>query len=410
MNALVNPPRNAIQLPANRRGMPVFAMAGETDIAALARLFEGNNATVQAALSRADEKIGSLVAEIDKLNANSAAFKVMGGGSQKKAQRQKENAALGLFARTGDLTGIKALNSVGSDPDGGYLVIPELEKSIRKIARDVSPMRALCNVQTIGSGSYKIVVDASLSQASFVGEQQQRTETQGPQLVEIEIPANELYAMPKATQTLIDDAFVDLGAWLSGSVSTAFALKEGQKFVSGQGTLEPTGFLTYGAEAGDDFTRSKYNVLQYYPVGASAPTDVQLADGLVALATKIRVPYRSNSTWLIPRAMALRIRQIKDGVGRYLWSQDTLLNGQIQEALLGFPIAYCEDMPAQAANAFPIALGDWKQGYTIVDRIGIRTLRDPFSAKPYILFYVTKRVGGGMVDFNAIKLLKYSAS
>jgi|SRR5579862_517119 len=348
--------------------------------------------------------VAAIKAEIVKIVDKQTALAVMGPGADSAQRNLEEVAAVSAFARTGDQSGIKAL-SIGSDPDGGYTVIPQFESEIRSILRDVTPLRALANVTPVSTSVLELLVDPSLAPAQWVGETQSRSETGGPQLVKVSIPVNELFAMPKATQSLIDDSAVDIAAWLQGSIASSFAITEGQSFTSGNGVGQPFGFLAYATDSADDFTRT-WAKIQYVPSGSATTIT---ADSIIALSMKLRVPYRPNATWLMSRSTATVVKQMKDGQGRYLWG-DLGLNEGVPPTLCGFPVAYSEDMPAIAANSFPLALADWKQGYTIADRLGIRLVRDNVTQKPYVLFYTTKRVGGGVVDFNAIKLLKVATS
>lgn len=256
----------------------------------------------------------------------------------------------------------------------------------------------------------ELLVDPSLSGASWVGEIETRPETTGPQLKKVSIPVMELSAMPKASAGLLDDAAVDVGQWLTDSVATAFAIAEGAAFLSGDGVKSPRGILSYTFNSNVDFVRN-WGVLQYCPAGSTTPTDRQIVDALINVQTTLRAPYRANAQWLVARDSVRKLRQLRDLQDRPIWTTDPgqIANGTA-DRLLGWPIRYSEDMPAIGANALAVLCGDFRQGYCIVDRLGIRVLRDPYTAKPYVLFYTTKRVGGSVVDFNAIKAIKWSTS
>jgi HK97 family phage major capsid protein len=298
--------------------------------------------------------------------------------------------------------------SVGSDPDGGYVVLPNVEGTIRQISRDYSPLRDLASAVTISKGdSYEVVLDMDEVGATWVGETAARPATSTPTLKVASIPVHEIYAMPMITQKLLDDASFDLGAFLEGKIADKFARTEPAAFASGDGVGKPRGFLTYATDPAKDFTRA-WGKFQHIAAGSTTPTDKQLADGLVAVATTLRSPYRANSTWLMSGDTLLRVRQIKDTTDHYIW-QPGLQAGQ-PDRLLGYPVAICEDMPAIGSGNTPVALASWKAAYQIVDRHGLRLLRDPFTAKPHTLFYAYKRVGGDVVDFNALKFLKISNS
>jgi len=411
-----------VSLPGAARG-PVFAMAGDADIQALTRAFDVHNAEAMRSIKAMQGSIGSIEAEITKLNEAQAALAVSGSGFPvgSNARRDPQYKALGEFCRGGGQMEfgqflaakhpeIRAAASVGSDPDGGYSVIPQWETSITQVLRDISPMRAISRVMPTSNTSVKLLVDKSLSDAAWVGETQARPVTANPNLVEVEIVAREIYAQPQATQALLDDAFTDIAAWLGTSVSTSFAIAEGKAFVSGDGINKPMGFLSYPIDSADDFARTNWASLGYVPTGATSPTDKQLANAIIAASLRLRAPYRSNSSWMMNRDVARVVRQLRDLQDRPLWSTDGRVVDGAPDRLLGWPVVYSEDMPAIAANSCSIAVGDFRQGYTIVDRVGVRVLRDPYSAKPYVSFYTTKRVGGSMIDFNALKLIRWSVS
>jgi HK97 family phage major capsid protein len=240
----------------------------------------------------------------------------------------------------------------------------------------------------------------------WVAETAARTETTAPTLVELQFPAMELYAMPAATATLLDDSAVNIDEWLAGEVEQAFASQESTAFVTGDGTNKPKGFLAYTtvAEASWAWTKIGYVVTGLsgaFP--ASNPSDV-----LVDLVYTLKAGYRQNAHWVMNRSTQAAIRKLKDAEGNYIWQPAAIAGGQA--TLMNFPIAESEDMPAIGANALAIAFGDFRQGYLIADRVGVRVLRDPYTSKPYIFFYTTKRVGGGVMDFDAIKLLKFGTS
>jgi HK97 family phage major capsid protein len=214
----------------------------------------------------------------------------------------------------------------------------------------------------------------------------------------------ELYAMPAATPQLLDDAAVNIDEWIADEVRVAFAEQEGQAFVTGDGTNKPRGFLDYDQVADASWAWGKIGVISTGADGAfpaSNPTDK-----LIDLAYSVKSAYRANAHFVMNRATEAVIRKFKDADGNYIW-QPAVRPGETP-TLLGHPVAESEDMPDIAEDATAIAFGDFRRGYLIVDRVGIRILRDPYSSKPYVLFYTTKRVGGGVQDFNAIKLLKFA--
>jgi len=211
--------------------------------------------------------------------------------------------------------------------------------------------------------------------------------------------------MPAATQTLLDDSAVNIDEWIASEIDTVFAEQEGTAFVSGNGTTAPKGFLTYTKEEESDWEWGKLGFVLSGAAGAFAASDP--SDALVDLVYALKAGYRQNATFVMNRRTQAEVRKLKDDAGNYLWAPPATAGGQA--TLMGFPVAEAEDMPDIAANSFSIAFGDFRRGYLVVDRMGVRVLRDPYSAKPYVLFYVTKRVGGGVADFDAIKLMKFAA-
>jgi HK97 family phage major capsid protein len=313
------------------------------------------------------------------------------------------------YVRRGDtrqLQGLeeKALSGTAAS-DGGYLVPPEVEAAVNRSLRNVSPIRALAMVRQVSSSVYKKPFAVTGIGTGWVGEAAPRPQTSTPTLDALTFPTMELYAMPAATQALLDDSAVNIDQWIADEVHLAFAQQEGTAFVTGDGITQPKGLLTYDTVAQSAWTWGKLGVINT-GVAGGFPTAAP-SDKLMDLVYAIKAGYRSNATFLMNRATQSVIRKMKDGMGHYLWAP----GGQPGEAptILGFPVAESEDMPDVAANSLSLAFGDFRRGYLVVDRVGIRVLRDPYSAKPYVLFYTTKRVGGGVQDFDAIKLLKCAA-
>jgi HK97 family phage major capsid protein len=226
------------------------------------------------------------------------------------------------------------------------------------------------------------------------------------QIIDMAFPAMELYAMPAATQSLLDDAAVDIEQWIASEIDTVFAEQEGAAFVNGTGTGKPMGFMNYPKVAGTSTTWGKFAYLPTGTAGAFAPTNS--SDVLFDLAYALRAGYRQNATFVMNRKTQAAIRKFKAATGEYLWAPPT--SAGAPATLFNFPLVEAEDMPDIAADAFPIAFGDFRRAYLVVDRRGIRVLRDPFSTKPFVLFYTTKRVGGGVQDFDALRFLKTGVS
>jgi len=299
----------------------------------------------------------------------------------------------------------KAL-SIGSNPDGGYLVPVETENEILKRLTAVSPIRAIASVRNISTGTYKKPVSQTGPATGWVAETAARPQTNTQTLDVIDIAAGELYAMPAATSAFLDDAAVDVGAWIAEEVNAAFAEQETAAFVNGNGTNKPKGFLqeTQVAEASWAWDKIGYlatGVSGGWPAGDES-------DVLIDLVYALKAGYRQNASWVMNRKTQGAVRKLKDAEGNDLWSPGVVAGAR--PTLMGFSLVEAEDMPDIGAGTTPVAFGDFRRGYLVVDRTGVNVLRDPFTAKPYVLFYTTKRVGGGVQDFDAIKLLKFAAS
>jgi len=300
----------------------------------------------------------------------------------------------------------KAL-SVGSDPDGGFLVRPDTSGRIVTRIFDLTPMRQYANVQVIGTDALEGMHDVDEADSGWVNETETRTETGTPQLEKWRIPVHELYANPRATQKLLDDAAVDVEGWLSDKVADRFAREEGSAFVNGDGIGKPRGFLTYGAKASPQVY--EIGALRRFGTGVNggfgaAPDS---GDVLIDMVENLRSFYRSNAIWAMNRFTTGEVRKLKDTDGAYLWQPGIAVG--TPSTLLGYSVSTFDDMPDIANGSLSIAFGDFNSGYQIVDRQGIRVLIDPYSAKPYIQYYTTKRTGGDVVDFDAIELLSFSA-
>lgn len=297
---------------------------------------------------------------------------------------------------------MKAL-SVGSDPDGGYVVTPDTSGQIVQRVFETSPMRAYASVQVISTDALEGLFDLDEAAASWVAETAARPETATPKLGQWRIPVHELSAFPFATQKLLDDASINMEAWLATKVADKFARSESNAFVVGDGIGKPRGFLSYGSGT------TLPGTIEQFPTGASgafaaAPNG---GDVLIDALYGLKAQYRANATWFMNRATTKLVRKLKDQDGAYLWSPG-IAAGQ-PASLLGYPVAAFEDMPDPAASSLSIAVGDMRAAYQIVDRIGIRVLRDNLTNKPFVGFYSTKRVGGDVVNFEAIKLVRFNS-
>lgn len=316
----------------------------------------------------------------------------------------EHKSAWSAYMRRGDISALtqfeaKAL-SVGSDPDGGYVAPPELDRMIESRLRQVSPMRGIATVRTTGANVFKKPISLTAAGAGWVAETGARAQTTTPTLALLEFPTSELYANLAATQTLLDDSFVNLEEWIASEVEEAFAGQERAAFVNGDGDDKPRGFLDYDLVAEGAHVWGK---IGYVATGADGGFGTTPVDKLIDLIYAPKTQFRQNARFVMNRKTVSSVRKLKDDDDRYIWAP----NDAGGSTLLGYPITEIEDMPDVATDAAAIAFGDFARGYLIVDRAGVRVLRDPYSAKPYVLFYVTKRVGGGVQNFDAIKALKF---
>ncbi|MEM6666189.1 MAG: phage major capsid protein [Pseudomonadota bacterium] len=334
----------------------------------------------------------------------------LAGGSSLNPRQAEHKSAFDHYVRRGDASRISRLEekalSAGSGPDGGYLVPDQTETEILSRMAEISPMRQISSVQQVTGSIYKKPFSTTGPTTGWVGETDARTETTSQVLDEMEFPVAELYAMPAATQTILDDAAIDMDAWLAEEVRVAFAEQEASSFIAGSGVKRPKGILNYAKSANSAWIWGKVG---YVATGAAGAFDSTApGDALLDLIYSLKAGYRQNAHFIMSRQTQAEIRKIKDADGNYLWQPSPQAGGQA--TLFNVGIVESEDMPAIASDSFSIAFGDFRRAYLIVDRVGVRILRDPYTAKPYVLFYTTKRVGGGVQDFDAFKLLKFGAS
>ena len=318
--------------------------------------------------------------------------------------------AFDAYLRSGDDDGLrglvlegKALNTAVA-AEGGYLVDPQTAETIRSALKSTSSIRAVANVVQVEASSFDVLIDHTDVGAGWQTEVGAVTETATPQIERISIVLHELSAMPKASQRLLDDSAFDVEGWLAGRISDKFTRSEAAAFVTGDGIDKPKGFLSHPAVAQSVWS---WGNLGYVASGAAGDfAAVNAADVIVDLVYALDASYRANANFVMNSKTAGAVRKMKDIDGRFLWS-DGLAAGE-PARLMGYPVLIAEDMPDIAADAYAMAFGDFASGYTIAERPDLRVLRDPFSAKPHVLFYASKRVGGDVSDFAAIKLLKFA--
>ena len=298
--------------------------------------------------------------------------------------------------------------SVGTGSEGGLAVPLEIDQRIETVLKQISPIRALADVVKIGSANYRKLVASGGFASGWVAETAARAETTTPTFAEVMAPMGELYANPAATQAMLDDAQFDVEAWLAREVAVEFARAEGVAFVSGTGTSQPKGFLTYPVATAGDASRP-FGTLQYVPSGAAgafAASNPQ--DRLIDLVHSLRAPYRQGAVWVMNSNSISTVRKFKDSTGDFIWKPG-LAEGQ-SSTLLGYPVVEVDAMPDIGANSLSIGFGQFRSAYVIADRGETGVLRDPYSNKPFVHFYATRRVGGALVNSEALKLMRFSAT
>ncbi|MCI4661457.1 MAG: phage major capsid protein [Neomegalonema sp.] len=320
--------------------------------------------------------------------------------------------AFAAYLRAGDDTALSSLSpetkamSSAIAGDGGYLVDPRTAQTIRSVQLAAPSLRSRANLVTVEAGSYDVLIDRTEFGAGWASETSDAAETATPALERISIPLHELSALPKISQRLLDDAAFDLEAWLAERIAERFSRMEGTAFVSGDGNDKPRGILTYPQVDDASWAWGSLGTVPTGAAGAFAATDP--GDAIIDLIYALDAPYRANAAFVMNSTTAGVVRKFKDADNRYLWTEATALTEPAR--LFGYPVLIDEAMPDIAADATAIAFGDLKSAYTIAERPDLRLMRDPFSAKPHVLFYATKRVGGAVTDFAALKLLKFAAA
>ena len=310
------------------------------------------------------------------------------------------------FVRTGAALEMKAFTGVSGD-SGGYAVPREIDAAIDRALASISPIRRIAQVVKVGSAGYRKLVTTGGTPSGWAAETDPRPGTATPVFQEIAPPTGELYANPSASQAMLDDAAFDVEAWLADEIATEFARAEGAAFVNGSGVNRPRGFLQAPVSAAADAGRA-FGTLQYLPSGAAGDFGAAPQERLIDLVQSLRAPYRQGAVFVMNAATVSRLRKFKTSDGAFLW-QPGLQAGQ-PATLLGYPVVEAEDMPDVAANAAAIAFGNFRLGYLIAERTETAILRDPYSNKPFVSFYATKRVGGQVLNAEAIKVMKFAAS
>ncbi len=366
--------------------------------------FRGFRAEILTRLQQQDERLTML----DRKTAPSARH-ALSAAAEGPDLHQK---AFDAYLRRGDDDALRGLALEGKalstavNAEGGFLVDPQTAETIQGVLRTTASLRRIASVVNVMATSYDVLIDHSDIGSGWGTEAGPVTETATPLIERISIRLHELSAMPKASQRLLDDSAFDIESWLADRIASKFARAEAAAFINGDGVDKPKGFLAHPKVDEAVWT---WGNLGYVPTGAAGDFHAtNPADAIVDLVYSLGADYRTNATFVMNSKTAGAVRKMKDADGRFLWS-DGLAAGE-PARLMGYAVLIAEDMPDIANNAYAIAFGDFRAGYTIAERPDLRVLRDPFSAKPHVLFYATKRVGGDVSDFAAIKLLKFATS
>jgi HK97 family phage major capsid protein len=385
---------------------PVQSPAAEAKAAMAGFLGEFNRFQddVKSTLKHQEERL-------TMLNAKTMAYgrPALSARAETEAPHQK---AFNAYLRSGDDDGLRGLTLEGKamstavSADGGYLVDPQTAERIQSMLLSTASLRALANVVQVEATSFDVIVDRSEVGSGWATEAAATTESATPVIERISIKLHELAAMPKASQRLLDDSAFDVEGWLAEKIATRFTRAEASAFISGDGVDKPKGILLPTKVADASWV---WGQIGYVPSGAAADFSASdPADCIINLVYALGADYRANGTFVMNSKTVGAVRKMKDADGRFLWS-DGLAAGE-PSRLMGYPVLVSEDMPDIAANAYAVAFGDFRAAYTIAERPDLRILRDPFSAKPNVLFYANKRVGGDITDYAAIKLLKIAVS
>lgn len=351
-------------------------------------------------------KVEKINAEIDRLqkavddtNIKMAAAELGGAASGRPVKDREYTGAFNAHMKRGE---IQAALNKGTAADGGFTAPTEWDRTITDRLVQVSPMRQLATVQTISGNAFSKLFNQKGTTSGWVGETAARPETNTPTFGSLTYTTGEIYANPSATQGMLDDSEVNLEAWLAGEVEQEFALQEGLAFLSGNGTNRPTGILNY-VTGGANATTHPYGAITTVNSGAAA---LLTADGIVNLTEDLPSEFTGNARFIMNKATITAIRRLKDGQGNYLW-QPTYTAGS-PATINGYGYTEMAGMPVIAAGARPILFGDFARGYLVIDRVGVRVLRDPFTNKPYINFYTTRRVGGGLLNPQVLRAMNVS--
>jgi HK97 family phage major capsid protein len=364
---------------------------------------------IVARQDRTDAEIAALRGDVDEVKsrlekvARAASRPAIGGVTMNDTAEVK--GFVDGYLRRGRETELKSINGI-NPADGGYAVPRQIDAIIASELAEISPIRAIAQVVQTGTSGYRKLVATGGTASGWVSEAAPRPETNAPGFAEIAPPSGDLYANPAASQAMLDDAAFDIETWLASEIAIEFARAEGTAFVRGSGINQPEGFITAPTGTAEDGVRA-FGTVQYMGSGSATGFDNMLDSRLIDLIHSLKSGHRQGACFVMNSATLATVRKLKSADGAFLW-QPGLVEGQ-PDRLLGYPVVEAEDMPDIAGGEFPIAFGNFRHGYLIAEHSATRVLRDPFTNKPFVHFYATKRVGGKVLDSNAIKLLKIEA-
>ncbi|MEQ8410620.1 MAG: phage major capsid protein [Erythrobacter sp.] len=387
-----------MEKPVNTTSVPVTAPADELE----------ESFDIVARQDRAEAELQGLRSDVDDVKMRldkvaKAATRPSIAGREMESPEVK--GFVDGYLRRGRETEVKSI-STATPGDGGFAVPRELDAVIARELAEISPVRNIAQVVKTGTSGYRKLVATGGTASGWVSETAARPETATPNFSEIAPPCGDLYANPAASQAMLDDVGFDLEAWLSAEIAAEFARAEGDAFVKGTGTNQPEGFLTAPTSTAEDGTRS-FGQLQYIGSGNANGFDAEPDAKLIDLIHSLKAGHRQGACFVMNSATLAAVRKLKTSDGAFLW-QPGLVEGQ-PDRLLGYPVIEAEDMPDVEGGAFPIAFGNFRHGYLIAEQSTTKVLRDPFTNKPFVHFYATRRIGGQVLDSNAIKLLKIEA-
>lgn len=360
--------------------------------------------------SEYDAKLAKINAELEKLNESQKAIAAAQTRTEHSGEQvgDEHRKAFRQFMRKGDVAGLEGIKGarVSDDTTGGYLVPAAVVGPIVQRIFDTSPVRQVARIQAITGNAIEGAVDYGQLSVSWLDEVTASSDPTTPSLKKYRIEVNNQRSSPRISPVLLEDAAVDIEAWIGEKIARDFALSENTAFVAGSGVAQPRGFTTYTTAATADATRT-WGQLEHVATGTSGGfgSTSNGTDKMTELAYKVKAGYRANAVWMMSKATLAVARTLKNSNGDYVWSPSVQVG--TPASLLGYPVVEAEDMPALGANSLSVAFGDFRAGYMIVDRIGLSVLRDPYSNNPYVTFHAVRRVGGGVVDFDAIKFLKF---